>query len=216
MGSAPTPESDCERVCNRAMQQADKALGTVLNTLAQSGGTGNTIIIVTAARGTRNSLEKNTLCEQAIRVPLFIRHPAFGAQTIDSPVSTIDIAPTVLEVAGLEGRHSMQGTSLVDVLKGSGAPRGWALSRLRATIDQHRQWKSAIRSDRLKLVVNHGNPDSGIDPDYQLFDLDTDPDEKQNLADHAQHLADLEAMLDLMLDARCALENRTEPRIAKF
>ena len=213
MGSEPAPESDREVIDNRALQQADRALGTVLNELEQSGRAQDTIIIVTAARGTLNSAVQNTMCEQAIRVPLFIHHPDFGAQTIESPVSTIDIAPTVLDMAGLPASDSMQGNSLLDVINGSKPPRGWAMSRLRASVNQ---WKTALRSDQLKLVVSHGNPAKGIEAGHQLFDLEADPDEQQNLADHTLRSADLEAMIDQMIDARCALENRTEPRIAKF
>ena len=87
------------------------------------------------------------------------------------------------------------------------------MSRLRASVNQ---WKTALRSDQLKLVVSHGNPAKGIEAGHQLFDLEADPDEQQNLADHTLRSADLEAMIDQMIDARCALENRTEPRIANF
>ena len=90
------------------------------------------------------------------------------------------------------------------------------MSRLRTTVDQTRCWKSALRANKLKLVVSHGNPEKGIQASYQLFDLDADPTERNNLANNAQHSTDLESMVDLMIDARCALENRTEPRIAKF
>ena len=43
-----------------------------------------------------------------------------------------------------------------------------------------------------------------------------DPHEKNNLASKEQHAEQLEDMIDKLIDARCALEDRTEPRIAKF
>ena len=49
-----------------------------------------------------------------------------------------------------------------------------------------------------------------------MFDLVSDPDERNDLAIDANYANDLEDMIDLMIDARCALEDRTEPRIAKF
>lgn len=215
MGSEPQTDGDCESLNRRALQQADKALAIILDDLANGDQAQDTIIIVTAARGTVESAD-DAMCEQAIRVPLLIHHNDFDAQIIHSPVSTIDIAPTVLEVAGLPVPQSMQGTSLLRVLDGSTSPRGWALSRQRTTVGQKRHWKSALRAKNLKLVVSHGNVEAGVAASYQLFDLYDDPAEQQNLADNVNRSTELESMIDLILDARCALENRTEPRIAKF
>ena len=51
---------------------------------------------------------------------------------------------------------------------------------------------------------------------YQLYDLNADPDATHNLANDPNHANTLETMIDLMIDSRVALEDRTEPRIAKF
>jgi hypothetical protein len=64
--------------------------------------------------------------------------------------------------------------------------------------------------------VTHGSVKHNLPAEYQLFDVDMDPDEQHDLASEADYADDLERMTDLMLDARCALEDRTEPRIAKF
>ena len=216
MGSEPCADTDCEPLNKHAMEQADRALGTVLDDLDKHGKAQDTVIIITAARGTVENATGSLVCEQAIRVPLLIHSDSFDAQTIDRPVSTIDIAPTVLDIAGLPVPQSMQGTSLLGVLSGSKKPRGWAISRLRSTFDNQRHWKTALRAGKLKLVVSHGDPEKGKEASYELFDLDADPGEQRNLADDDLHSADLESMLDLMIDARCALENRIEPRIAKF
>jgi len=72
------------------------------------------------------------------------------------------------------------------------------------------------RHQAKKLIVSHGNPLSGIPATYKLFDLDADPDERNDLAGNPANATDLEDMIDMMIDARCTLEDRTEPRIAEF
>ena len=49
-----------------------------------------------------------------------------------------------------------------------------------------------------------------------LYDLTNDPAEENNLAADQKHQCELDAMLDMMIDARVALEDRTEPRVALF
>ncbi|MDE0110783.1 MAG: sulfatase-like hydrolase/transferase, partial [Albidovulum sp.] len=155
--------------------------------------------------------------ERSITVPLLMRRAGLERQIVDAPVSTMDIAPTILDVAGLPIVPRMQGKSLIGVLSGSRAPRGWAMSRLRrGSSSQVRNWQTALRANNLKLVVCHGATRGAIPATYRLFDLDADPNELENLAGKEAHAADLEDMIDQMIDARCALEDRTEPRIAEF
>jgi hypothetical protein len=68
----------------------------------------------------------------------------------------------------------------------------------------------------MKLIVQHGNPNTDSQSIQHLYDLESDPEEKNDLAGNDKFAAKLETMIDLMLDARCAMEDRTEPRIAEF
>ena len=72
--------------------------------------------------------------------------------------------------------------------------------------------QTALTTERWKLVVTHG-AGSGSDC---LFDITADPSETTNLAADPAHRGDLDALLDMMIDARVALEDRTEPRVALF
>ena len=65
----------------------------------------------------------------------------------------------------------------------------------------------------MKLVVKHKHKSKIT---TALYAIDTDPDELNNLAILPEYAAELETMIDQMIDARCALEDRTEPRIAEF
>ena len=116
----------------------------------------------------------------------------------------MDLAPTLYEVANIPPPSRVQGQSLL-----SNSPRGWALSRLRHP-DAPKQ--TALTTRYWKLVVTHGAENEG----ECLFDLKKDPAEETNLAPVPGHPIDFDAMLDMMIDARVALEDRTEPRIALF
>ena len=221
LGAGTSQDDDNEEVNERALQQADTALGQILAQLPDNKDE-ETVVIVTAGRGNAVSGNQNsTMQERAIKVPLFLRSVEQTPQTVNDPVSTIDIAPTILDIAGLPQRARLQGTSLLDVLAGTTPPRSWAMSRLRngegyESSDEKRNWQTALRANNMKLIVNHGNTQTGEAASYRLFDLVSDPDERNDLATDANYANDLEDMIDLMIDARCALEDRTEPRIAKF
>ena len=225
MGAEPECGIDNEGLNTNALKQADAALGRMLDTIDKHNIGADTVVIFTAGRGNADTEKKqgskNTalaaMSEQSIRVPLLMRWPGQAGASVDAPVSTIDIAPSLLEFAGLPTRTSMQGTSLPAVLSGRESARDWAVSRLRRqSPDGERSWLSALRANTMKLIVDHGNPNNAVATNYSMFDLKSDPEEQQDLAEHDKHGDDLENMIDIMIDARCALENRTEPRVAKF
>ncbi|MGI9437277.1 MAG: sulfatase family protein [Geminicoccaceae bacterium] len=218
MGAQPPENHDGETLNKRSLRQADAALGRVLERLAEQGGLEETVVLVTAGRGNNASgTPDDAMHERSIRVPLLMRRPGQARRIVDAPVSTIDIAPTILDIAGLPTQSRMQGRSLLGMLNGTETPQGWAMSRLRrGSTGQDRKWQTALRADTKKLIVKHGNPQDGTLATYRLFDLDADPDERKDLAGNPAHAADLEDMIDMMVDARCALEDRTEPRIAEF
>jgi len=195
MGSSAAP---IEALDPTSLKQADAALATICKTLPE-----NTVLVVTAGRGSVDEpTSTDMLQEAAIKVPLLI-YAANGAhETIQAIVSTMDIAPTLYEMANIYPPQRIQGTSLM-----SNTPRGWALSRLRHPSMQD---QTAFRSKNWKLIVTHEASDTG------LYNLNTDPEEADNLANSPDSQERLEAMFDLMIDARVALEDRLEPRIAKF
>lgn len=218
MGAEPPQDHDGEAVNERALLQADLALRRILDQLAASGRAEDTVVLVAAGRGNCvPGTKADPMKERSIRVPMLMRRNGQERRIVDAPVSTMDVAPTILDIAGLPIGPRIQGQSLLDVLDGSQAPRGWAMSRLRrGSSSQVRNWQTALRASNLKLVVSHGNATGAVPATYRLFDLDADPDELEDLTGLEAHAADLDGMIDQMIDARCALEDRTEPRIAEF
>ncbi len=221
MGARSAREPDVEALNTRSLQQADEALGRILEYLNDSSLQADTVVIVTAARGTGSTA--NAMSESAINIPLLVRVPDQLPRLIDAPVSIIDIAPTILEIAAVPPKPRMQGISLVPVLNGATPFRNWAMSRLRVCAtdspdseNTRRIWQTSLRVNNMKLVIHHGNLQRGDPITYRLFDLLADPGEENDLSKYNDRADDLEKMIDFFIDARCALEDRTEPRIAQF
>lgn len=209
MGAAPKDGPRVEDVNQRALIQADAAIGTILQHLTKSGRFETTTLVITSARGTASSTDlDDILREPAINVPLMIRLPDASAKEEPAIVSTMDIAPTLYEIAQISWPQRTQGHSLV-----SGKPRGWALSRLRHPGTPH---QTVLRTERWKLVMAHGCFGTGALPSYRLYDLRADKFEAHDLAASKAHQEHLEDVIDLMIDGRVALEDRTEPRVAMF
>ena len=196
MGAGPAP---VEALNPQAVRQADASLARVLECVPKG-----TVVVVTAGRGNvASNTTADVLQEPAIKVPLFVQSDKTNANTVNGIVSTMDVAATLYELAGIQPLKRVQGRSLI-----STAPRGWSLSRMR---NPSLPEQTSLRTEQWKLIVTHGAPDA-----TRLFDLGADPSEAHNLADKRDQQDKLEAMMDLMIDARVALEDRLEPRIAKF
>ena len=101
-----------------AIARFDSKLGDVLAALVKEKLSANTIVVVFSDSGPPFPRCKATVLDSGIHVPLVLRwsgHVASGT-TCASLVSSVDLAPTILELAGLEPPASLQGTSLVPLL----------------------------------------------------------------------------------------------------
>ena len=111
----------------------DDSLGRILAALERKGTLNNTVVVFTSDHGYfygEHGLneERRLAYEETIRIPLVIRYPPLTmADSTPSEIAlSLDIAPTLLEMAGLQPGAEVQGRSLVPVLKqehGSGARR---------------------------------------------------------------------------------------------
>jgi N-acetylglucosamine-6-sulfatase len=111
--------------------------------------------------------------------PGFIR----PGTTIDALVRNIDIAPTVLELTGAPGEVPMDGTSFLSLLRGEpaasgGSDREFLYEYYWEHAFPHTPTTFALRGDRYKYIYYHGIWDSN-----ELYDLQADPAERNNLID---------------------------------
>lgn len=206
-----------EQLNTNAAVQADNALEHIIHCVHNAGYADNTVVLVCAANG-NYATSAQPMSEKRISVPLSVFVPAADACVRTQAVSTIDIAATVCDIAQLQAPQRLQGVSLLADPAGDNEQSGWALSRQRC---ERGGWYTSLRFNEWKLVVTHGRSENDCsqptaEPTYQLYNLATDPSEENDLAANAAYETQLEVMIDTMIDARCALEDRTEPRIAKF
>jgi arylsulfatase A-like enzyme len=105
---------------------ADQNLGLILAKLDELGFAGNTIVVVTADHGEEFmehgvKYHGRSLYNQVVHVPLVMRVPGAAARVVDTPVSLVDIAPTLLDLVGVEGPPGMSGRSLATAVRGGDA-----------------------------------------------------------------------------------------------
>jgi N-acetylglucosamine-6-sulfatase len=168
----------------------DESMGRIVAALDAKGILDETFIIFTSDNGFfygehALSVERRMPYEESIRTPFIIRYPpvAKGGSEIDELVVSVDIAPTVLHVAGAPIGDHIQGRSLVPLLRGTA--EDWRRSAFIEfyTYENPFPWLldmdyRAIRTQRHKYIhwVQHPN-------ENELYDLEQDPYEMQNLID---------------------------------
>ncbi len=171
----------------------DDNMGRLLDVLERTHQRENTIVIFMSDHGEMLGdhgllLKGCRFYEGLVRVPLIISWPErFQSGVIsEALVELTDIAPTLLQIAGLPVPEEMQGRSLLPILTGAAQPhhhrdfvRCEYYRALNPLAQKHfvGSYATMIRDRRHKLVVYHGH-DQG-----ELFDLEQDPDEFNNLWD---------------------------------
>lgn len=117
----------------RTIVSVDEQLGRLMKTLDERGLTENTVIIHLADNGhflgEHQLYSKMLMYEESIRVPLIVRYPGFApaGRKCDDMVLNLDLAPTVLELAGAPVPKDMEGRSYRDLIAGR-TPRNWRRS----------------------------------------------------------------------------------------
>jgi arylsulfatase A-like enzyme len=165
----------------------DHQLGRVLDALKASPHADQTIVILFSDHGwhlgEKEHWGKFTAWERSARVPFLIHLPPslqrigyVSSSVHDSPVSLMDIYPTVLDLLGIEKPPRLSGTSLAPLLRGENLK----LSRIVST--SVGPGNHSLRSDRWRFIQY-------FDGSQELYDHSKDPLEQTNLANHPDHLA---------------------------
>ncbi len=154
----------------------DEQIGRLLDTLARCGMAEETAILFTSDHG--DMLGEGGLWfkmsprEGSIRVPLMLAGPGIAAGSVPTPVSLLDVAPTLAELGGAgDVAHWVEGESLIGIAAGASrgpVPAEYAGEGTVAPL-------IAVRDGRFKLVLCAADPP-------MLFDLAADPAEALNLA----------------------------------
>jgi arylsulfatase len=172
---------------DRGLAETDRLIGRLLMGLERLNLIKRTCVMVTADHGER-FLEHGTLVhggdalyDEVLHIPFLLFAPGHAPRVITTPVSSLDIAPTVLDVLGIASPPAFQGRS---ILRGDG--------------DEHAVIAEGLRS--LKLITPEWSYLYGENgAREELYDRRADPSERHNLAPADQETA--AALRDRLLAA---------------
>jgi arylsulfatase A-like enzyme len=181
----------------RCVASIDDNIGRVLDYLDESGLRDNTIVMYTSDQGfflgEHGLFDKRFMYEESLRMPLIVRYPRQikAGSTSDDIVLNVDFAETFLDYGGAPVPSDMQGRSLRSLLRG-GRPKDWRTSMY------YRYWMHGahfnvaghfgVRTKQYKLIYYYGLPLNArgakkrpTPPEWELFDLQKDPKEMNNV-----------------------------------
>lgn len=167
----------------RCIQSVDDGVGRIFKTLEETGQLDNTVLIYTSDNGyfwgEHGLGDKRWSYEESIRDPLLIRYPKLikAGRKLDQDALNVDIAPTVLELAGVRAPGNLHGRSLVPLLGGKSAKwRNAFLMEYFAEKNYPRvpTWQG-VRTERWKYTQYLDL--QGMD---ELYDIQADPYEMKN------------------------------------
>ncbi len=150
----------------------------------------NTVVIYTSDQGywlgQHGLYDKRLILETSIRMPFLIRYPKMinPGSVNDELCINVDIAPTLLELAGLDPVKTMQGSSLVPLLSGK-QPSDWRTSQFYAYWGAPNHY--GVRDKRFTYVEVAGHPG-------ELFDRKVDPLQRRNFAGDPEYAPVLSKM----------------------
>ncbi len=177
----------------------DESLGRLMEWLKAKGLYESTLVIYMGdngfAFGEHGLIDKRTAYEESMRVPMLMQCPELfkGGTTVDGVIANLDIAPTVLDVAGLRLPGHLQGRSIVPLAQGK--TTDWRDSLLYEYYWERNFPQTptihALRGDKYKYIHYQGIWD--ID---ELYDLQADPFEMRNLIFSPEHASVIKEMKD--------------------
>ncbi len=185
-----------------SIRAMDVELGRVFEGLRQLGLAERTLVVFTSDHGEEflehgRTFHGHSVHGELARVPLVLWAPGRvpGGRVVDETVQSVDIAPTILELAGLPALPQAQGASLAPLFaaraEGAGPPPGWprpAITEKLAETDPTSPTRlggvaTAIVADGWKLIER--TLESGGATEHALYDVERDPFEQTDLS--AQH-----------------------------
>ena len=196
-----TPDRRLNRF--RCISGADENLGRVLDALDELKLAENTMVVYASDNGfymgDHGLKDKRTAYEESMRIPLLVRFPKLAQKgtLVDADVLNIDLAPTLLDIAGLEIPQQMQGRSWRQLLA-TGAATDWRKAIFYEYFESAGAAPTlqAVRTSNYKLVKYPNHPDW-----TQLFNLKDDPYETLNLVNDPELLSRMDAELARQAEA---------------
>lgn len=179
------------------LRALDDSVGRVTSALREAGLLESTLVVYLGdngfAFGEHGLIDKRTAYEESMRVPMIAAAPGLlpAGETVTAVAANIDVAPTLLQAAGLTPPPGLDGRSLLPVVRGD--TTGWRDEVLYEYFWErnfpHTPTIHALRGERFKYIRYHGLWDSD-----ELYDLQADPLEMRNLIRDQAHQATVREM----------------------
>ncbi len=202
----------------REIRGLDEALRSLFEAVDARAARGPLIAVVLSDHGeefAEHGLFQHggAVYEETLRVPLLFWGPGLvpEGRRVDALVSLVDVAPTVLELLGVDAPPGLDGTSLVPVLRGDGAlpertlfAEARAPNRWRDPLTQER-WNPplvAVLAGDSKFIVHR--PAEGEAQPTVRYDLGADPDESAPIAPEPAERSRVETLVDRYLEGAAA------------
>jgi arylsulfatase A-like enzyme len=205
---------------DREIRYLDEGIAALCESLDQLSMAEDTLIMLLADHG--ESMTDHRICydhyglyDCTVQVPMIVRWPAgkLRAGSRFAPFRQLsDVTPTLLEAAGGGLPDELDGQSFLPQLRGREEPSGYD-----RVIGLESTWQSKyyLRTSRYKFILSRF-PDLLGNPDRELYDLETDPAEEQNIApDQPQLAAEMETELEAWIAEKMAAAGRSEDPVRK-
>jgi arylsulfatase A-like enzyme len=181
----------------------DESIGVVMDYLKSEGLDKSTLIIYMGdngfSMGEHGLIDKRHFYEESVKVPFLVYCPELfqGEQTITKMIQNVDVAPTILSVAGLQPPATMPGKSFIGLLKED-------TIKWRDKIFYEYYWEYdfpftptvfGVRTDKFKYIRYYGVWDTN-----ELYDLEKDPNETVNLISDPEYAEIAKKMADELYD----------------
>ncbi len=198
----------------------DDQVGRMISALEETGQLENTIVVFMSDHGEMLGdhgiyLKGPHFYEQAVHVPLAVQWPQRFAQGLrsDAFVELIDLVPTFCEAMNIPIEPQIQGKSLYRICTGEADPdqhRDSVYCEYTNSWTHHRAYGTMFRTRKNKIVVYHGTSDG------ELYDLESDPDEFQNLWDDPLSRDMKMELMKQAFDASVFTMDPMPPRLGPF
>jgi len=190
----------------------DDSVGRLTAALQAMGQLDNTVFVFMGdnglLEGEHGMVDKRTAHEPSIRVPMIIRYPGLtpeGPRRVADQVLTVDVAPTLLDVCEAPPLAGIHGRSLRPLVTGESDDwrKGWLYYYNYEKQFPYTPNVRAVRTDRWKYIRyphGDGSPDRHL---AELYDLQNDPGERDNLAEdpaYQDRISQLSDLLDQLKD----------------
>jgi len=188
---------------NETLLALDEGVGRVIDQLERSGLSDNTLVLYMGDNGfllgEHGLIDKRNAYEESMRVPMLAWSPGWVApgSKITPLIRNIDVAPTILALAGVQSGHDMDGRSFLPALQGQPISEDseFLYEYFWEYAFPHTPTTFALRGDRYKYIYYHGVWDL-----QELYDLQTDPQELFNLINVPEHRARVDEMRSRLFD----------------